>query len=54
MLRGLAASLRSCLGLPEFNTRVEEGAAMADEVVVAVALDAIRRARGTIGARLPG
>ena len=54
MLRELAASLRSRLGLPEFNTRVEEGAALADEEVVAVALDAVRRARGTAGAHLPG
>ena len=54
MLRELAASLRSRLGLPEFNARVEEGAALADEEVVAVALDAVRRARGTTGAPLPG
>jgi tetratricopeptide (TPR) repeat protein len=53
MLRELAASLRSRLGNAEFNARVEEGAALADEEAVTVALDAVRRARGTAGASLP-
>jgi predicted ATPase/DNA-binding SARP family transcriptional activator len=54
MLRELAASLRSRLGNLEFNARVEEGAALADEDAVTAALDAVQRARGTAGSPLPG
>jgi predicted ATPase/DNA-binding SARP family transcriptional activator len=54
MLRELATSLRSRLGEPEFNARAGEGAALADEEVAGLALEAILRARGIVGSATLG
>ena len=54
MLRRLAASLRERLGRPEFNARIEQGAALVEDDVVRFALEVIQRARDAAVATAPG